>query len=331
MKLTSFLSALLSFVCLTSTALVASAQTQTGNEVSVNEATSSAHVSGISDSVGATGMTESTAEALAPATEGAVPRFQVNLSSESSVNAKAEQQDGTGAQFTSLSGIGPVYNLTNETQFELRQYFEYASKVDTLTGRARQLHQNENEMSNTVLRAMTKAFTVLNSKKIAWEARFYLPNDRVGIENKENGYVRLEMTTSWDLNPKWTIGAYARMATLLNSKNNPNAEKGSDAEYYRLLTAPSLAYNFNDKISAYYAYNVEAWSSEAQRGNYTPDKLNEALHEVGLLWTLGPVLINPSMISELSHDNADASLFTQNGRYFASDNTTYNLNIYATF
>lgn len=329
MKITTLLGTLLSFGFVTSLSAFASAQSTTANEVAA-EGTTSARAGGLSDA-GPAGLTESTAEALAPTTEGTTALWQINLSSESTVLARDQQRNGTGAQFTSLSGLGPIYNLTNETQFEVRQYFEYASEIDSLSGRARQLHQSENEMSNTVLRAMTKAFSVFNSKKISWEARFYFPNDRVGVENKENGYVRFELNTSWDFGPKWTVGAYARTVALLNSKANPNAAKGSDSEYYRVLSAPSVAYNFNDKVSAYYAYNLETWSSEAQRGTFTPDKLNEALHEIGLLWTLGPVLINPTVISEVSHDNADASIFTENGRYFASDNTTYNLNIYATF
>lgn len=327
MKLKNLAACLLSFAAVNTMALAALAQSE-----AATEATSTTKTSGQTENVGAaTGMSESTAEALAPTTEGTTAQWQLNLSSESTVNAKAQQQDGADAQFTSLNGIGAIYNLSNRTQFELRQYFEYASKIETLSGRAKQLHQNENEMSNTVLRAATKAFSVFKSKVISWEGRFYLPNDRLGVENKETGYLRLEAITSWDLNPKWTVGAYMRAATLLNSKENPNAAKGSDAQYYRLLTAPSLTYNFTDKVGAYYAYNVETWAGEAQRGIYRPDVLNEALHEVGLLWTLGPVLINPTMISEVSHDNADASLFTQNSRYFASDNTTYNLNLYATF
>lgn len=269
-----------------------------------------------------------------PSAEGSPAKWQLNLSSESTVAARAQKEEGFEAPMTSLTAVGAIYNLTANTQFELRQYIDYASRTETLSGRAQQLHaEKETEMSNLVLRAFTKAFSIGSSKPVSFETRFYLPTDRVGRENKETGLSRTDIWTTWDLNPKWTIGALISPRFQLNSTQNPNAEVGADAEYYRVVATPSVAYNFNDNFSLYYAYNNDVASSQAQRGHYDFDVNNVIDHETGLLWTVwsGKVVINPTIISEVGRTSREAAMFTSDSRVYSDETMTYNMNFYATF
>ncbi|MBX2986966.1 MAG: hypothetical protein KF802_03625 [Bdellovibrionaceae bacterium] len=262
----------------------------------------------------------------------AARRWSVSLISENMANAKALDEWGAQAPVRSVNGIGLIYKASDSTTFELRPRMEYASNHERLTGRARLAHDGAIEMADLMLRAIHGSKVVLGgSKPVVFDLQYYAPTDRVAQLQKENGLFRLDTSTEWMLSPRWSVGGLVSSRVLLNSSENPKTARGADAEYYRVMLIPSLNYAFRDGLSGYYAYYADVASTDAQRGIWRADAINGAYHEVGASWTVGSVLLNPYMISSVSHADASGSLFTAESRVFAFDTIDWGLTIIAKF
>ncbi|MBX2993277.1 MAG: hypothetical protein KF681_00585 [Bdellovibrionaceae bacterium] len=257
----------------------------------------------------------------------------LNLHSENWMSIRDEKELGSEAPLTSLNAIGLVYNVNEIWSVELRQYAEYASNVRHMGEEDQAKHQNQFEWDSLVLivDADTGA-SLWGSKPIHTDLRYYAPTDRLSREAHQAGLLRSDTFTEWSLTPRWAIGGLLSARVQLNSADNPNQEKGSDAEDYRLNLSPSINYYWNDLFSAYYAYTLNLHSSEAQRGDWRVDEGGDvSWHDVGLYIGWGPVLFNPSIVSRVGHEDHQNSVFTGDARVFAHDNTTYNFNVYAEF
>jgi hypothetical protein len=265
---------------------------------------------------------------------GATPkRWGVNLHSENWMLIQDQEQLKSEAPLTSLNAIGLVYNVNKIWSVELRQYAEYASNVQNMGDEDQQKHQNNFEWDAlTLLVKAESTLTIGNSKPLTTDFRYYAPTDRLSREAKQAGLLRSDTYTEWNLSPKWAIGGLLSPRIQLNTADNPNTEKGADAEYYRLNISPSMNYYWTDLLSAYYAYTLNLRSTQAQRGDWRVDEGGDSSwHDIGLYVAWGQVLFNPSLMSRISHEDHQNSVFTGDSRVFAHDNTTYNFNVYAEF
>jgi hypothetical protein len=278
------------------------------------------------------GAQESAGTFTTTSNEESFRRWQMWLSSENYTYGIDQRDLGSKAPVVSVNSIGLIYNFNPHWAVELRQYVEYASNRENLSGRDLLMHQNATEMGPIVLRLAAKpTWGVFGSKPALWELRYYAPTDRVSKENKELGLLRAEFWAEWMLSPRWSVALWLTPRVRLNSADNPNSAKGSDAEYYEMKGAPYVNYYFNDELYAYYGYILDQVASEAQRGNWTPDDTNWGSHEVGIYWTIGAVTVNPALISDTNLANAEGSIFTPQSRAFATETLSYNLNLFATF
>ncbi|MNS99672.1 hypothetical protein D3C72_1340800 [compost metagenome] len=260
--------------------------------------------------------------------------WHLSLGTENYTYELDQRTYGSKAATMSLNFVGGVYDINSTWSAELRQHFQFASSTDNLGGRDRALHRNNWETSETMIRAIAKpqwlAFE-MGAKSMVFDVRYYAPNDHVAQDNKELGRLRSDTFAEWFMGPKFSIAGWISPRVQLNSSSNPNANKGADAEYYQLKAAPYLNYYINDNIAPYYGYTFVGKSSEAQRGQWTPDMTNVGAHEAGLNLYYGAFYINTALISETDLNNGAGSLLTNDSRAFAYDNLSYNLNIYATF
>lgn len=296
-------------------------------------ANTSANLSDMAEaSVSNTDAATQTAGTLSTKAENKRSPWVLNLRSENYISAQSRADLGDSAPMISLNAVGAIYKASSTTQYELRQYFQHASNIENLSSaRARKLHENNWEVSNLAFLASTKLFSIGSSKPISVEAQYYAPTDHLSRSNQENGLLRADGSVTWELSPKWSLSLFTSARFLFNSSENPNAAKGSDAEYYRLITAPIASYNFNDKWAAYYAYNLDLSSTQAQRGNWTPDYNNTGGHEIGFLISWGPVTFNPYLYSDVSLNNGDSALFTEGSRAFTDETNYYFLTVLASF
>ena len=254
------------------------------------------------------------------------------LGSENYTYENEHQKHGGDAPIISYNFVGARYDISKKWEIELRQQFQFASNVSNLSGRDQTLHRSSWELAETVLRVVSKpGWSLLDSKNTSFDFRYYAPTDHASQVNQELGRFRLDAYTEWAYTPKWTFAAWVSPRVLLNSPANPNKDIGSDAQYYMLKAAPYAFYNFNDIVSAYYAYTYVGASTQAQRGSWDPDMANGSAQELGLYITYGPFLINPSVISETNLNDGSGSVISEDSRAFAYDGLSYNLNLYATF
>ena len=263
----------------------------------------------------------------------AAPKWQTYIISETtSANFKSIDSLGNKSSTVSDSGVGPVRNFDSGLSLIVAPIFEFATNHQNQDGKTAQLHQNDLEFSSVMIKlTKTTELKIGNSTPLNWGLRYYTPSDRVAKDSHQAGVLRFDALTEWMLTPRWSIGAWFSPRIQLNTADNPNTAVGSDADYYDYRMTPSLNYYFNDKLIGYYAYTWDPRASQAQRGDWRPDVYNTSAHEVGLYWTLGSVLINPSITSETENNNGDSSLFTADSRVWSDTSTVVNLNFYATF
>jgi hypothetical protein len=258
--------------------------------------------------------------------------WHLSLGSETYLYEMAQRSYGSKAPAVSYNYIGGRYDVNKIWAVELRQQFQIVSSTENLSGRDKVLNREAFAPAETMLRIAAKpTWTIGSSKPIAAELRYYAPTDHVSQTNRELGRLRLDSYVEWMMDSKWSLATWVSSRVLLNSANNPNEHTGSDAEYYQFKAAPYLTYNINDNIAPYYAYTFAGKSSQAQRGNWTPDMGNIGAHELGLNLYYGAFYINPSLISETNLNNGAGSLGTKDSRAFAYENISYNFNIYANF
>ena len=259
-------------------------------------------------------------------------RWQMALSSENSTGALDQKVLGSKAPVVSTNAAGLVYTLNPLWAVELREYFEYASNAEALTGRTAQMHEKAMESGPTLLRLAAKpTWGIAGSKPLTAEFRYYLPNDRVSRENKEAGLLRADAYAEWMMSPRYSFAFWASPRVLLNTAQNPNAIRGADAEYYEMKLAPFANYYFNDNVNAYVAYTLSGRSTGAQRGHWIPDAGNVGSPELGMFWVAGAFTVNPALTSDTNLNSADGSILTRNSRVFAEETLSYNFNLYATF
>lgn len=228
---------------------------------------------------------------------------------------------------------GIKYKATDKASFELWQHAWTRSNVENLSPGERNIHGEGQQqmMDDTVVKANYKTdFAVLGSKPLTVGGRYYLPTSRSSrLMKKTNGTLRFDTTLSWDLTTKMSFD-YAISPRI--SLNSAQASSGSDA-IYRMVQMPSLSYNFNDNYSLYSGVTFDTRSKDLGRGTWVADKGNIATPEVGGSITYGWLNINPAITSDIDMAKGDGSneFFKNESRIFAAENTTYNLNFYATF
>jgi hypothetical protein len=129
------------------------------------------------------------------------------------------------------------------------------------------------------------------------------------------------------MNPQWSLtGILSPRITF----NQDDSSVGSDT-IYRLVSAGYATYSFNDNFNLYGAATGDQRSVDISRGALGAEKGNALIPELGANLTVGKITINPSLTSEVSLADSTASIGTASSRIFASENTSYNLNLYATF
>jgi hypothetical protein len=166
------------------------------------------------------------------------------------------------------------------------------------------------------------------SEPIAFSARYYLPTSQVTRDVlHRNGQLRIDVNPEWILNPQWTFDMINSPRIIYNDQASAD---GSDT-VYRYVGGPAITYNFNDKFNAYYTPYVDIRSANVSRGTLDTAKLNEMYHETGLNIVIGPLTINPALISETTLNDGTSSLATADSRIYSYEKTTYNLNFYANF
>lgn len=276
-----------------------------------------------STTLAAASLVEIPTQSSTMAVPGVKSLWQISLGSETYSYEADQRLLGSRAPVVSYNWIGAVYNLSPRWALELRQHFQYASNVESLSGRDKLLHQGNLAMAETMVNVGIKNWSLWGSKPGLFEVRYYAPTDRAAQLKEELGRLRANAYVEWMLNSKWSLAAWGSPRIQLNSVG--------DAEYYQLRGASYLTHYFNDSISSYYACSFNGKSSQAQRGDWTPDLANISAHEVGMYLGMGPVIVNPTLMSETSLNDGQASLLSNDSRIFAYETLSYNLNIYAVF
>lgn len=224
---------------------------------------------------------------------------------------------------------GIKYKPTKKIGLELwqmattRSNFEGSPDANTYNKGERQV------MGDMVVKANYKSeLTLAGSEQIGFSARYYLPTSQVTQEMlQRNGQLRFDINPSWVLTPLWTFDWVNSPRIIFNKEGS---SRGSDT-VYRYVGGPAITANFNDYFNAYYMPYFDIRSADVSRGTWAPEHLNLMYHEAGLNITVGPLTINPALISETNLNDGTASFATADSRVYSAENTSYNLNFYANF
>lgn len=225
-----------------------------------------------------------------------------------------------GDAVESANYVGLNYKLSDKYTLGLRHNFAY------------QFSKQENDgytLIDPEIQLKTKYGTVLGSSPVSVGYRFYVPVSEPSRNSKRIGALRVDASTEWALTPKWALGAYLSPRWTIN---NNTTKDGSD-DVARLIASPSITYNFNDSINAYYAPAVDYASVKYVRGDLSAragypypsgtGTWNAFNHEVGASFQVGSVNINPAVLNYVNLSNGQGHLH--------ADNMEYDLNLSATF
>lgn len=284
--------------------------------------------SSTSATLGNPGVPPVVSSATAPdITEKGAKKWSSSLALESAMGMQAAKE-GSAPVFT-LGAIGVNYKASDKISVGVIQYFMNRTNLENLQGAetayfAQGTPQVAGEQALTLTHR--SAVTLLGSAPIAASYRFHLPTAYYLTQDGSNGIFRVDASPSWTLSPK--ISLDWRNSFRMNFYHA--GPQGRDARW-RIVTGPTVSYNFNDKISSYYTVLADQRTFKLNRGQIDNEALNYIAHDVGMNFTVGSVTINPSITTEPETASRDSSLFTEGSRVFAADTNSYNLNIYASF
>jgi hypothetical protein len=282
--------------------------------------------------------TQAPAATAAPATQtltteaeaAASNKFGALFYVENSMLIKDQNELNEKAGFDSIWYMGLKYKPTKKVGFELWQMAQSRSNFEGTYDKDVTYNQGK---SQVMLDAVVKAnyasdLRLPGSEAIAFSTRYYLPTSQVTREIlHRNGQLRFDINPSWILSPSWTFDMInSPRLIFMDQASSDGAET-----VYRYVGGPAITYNFNDAFNAYYTPYFDVRSTKIARGQWETDKLNLFYHEAGLNWTVGPLTINPALISEVNLNDSSASIASNESRVYSAETTTYNLNFYANF
>ncbi len=286
----------------------------------------------------ASGSTPAPATTAAPATQtltteaeaAAANKFGAFFWVENAMSVKDQNELKDKAGIESVWYTGLKYKATKKVGFEVWQMAQSRSNFEGAPDMDVTYNQGKRQiMADAVVKAnYASDLRLPGSEAIAFSARYYLPTSQVTREMlHRNGQLRFDINPSWILSPSWTFDWVNSPRLIFMDQ----ASSDGSETVFRYVGGPAITYNFNDNFNAYYMPYPDARSTKVARGTWELDKLNLFYHETGLNITVGPLTINPALISEVNLNDGSASIATNDSRVYSAETTTYNLNFYANF
>lgn len=274
-----------------------------------------------------TQTTTATATEVKPA---AASPYTGRLVLETAASTQEANESLNEAGVLSAGAVGLIYKINSTWSAEARQNFYLAANRDKLPAsyRASLDGQNAAVSATTFIAKQSTTGTILGSKALSHGYRVDVLTVDKGLRDAGRlANLRYDTSLNYDLGTKTSLSMALSPRLVLN---RDTSAVGSDS-ILRLVAGPSLSYAINDKLEGYVASTVDVRSREFQYGSIEADTLNAITQEVGANITVGTLTINPALTSYLDMNTANASLLTEESRFFAPETTSYNLNLYATF
>ncbi len=243
--------------------------------------------------------------------------FTFKIISENGATIGSLKDNSEGGFSQNSFGLGYKINDSHAVEVRAITFTEFNKTAEDKISKS----HITNMADPTIHYNYTSSLSLLGSEKMVFANRYYVPVSKSSVEKKSNGVIRSQTGLEWSLNPRVSVGWEAQARLILNK---PEAET-SDAAL-RIFTGPKAAYNFNDKVSAYYTPYIETVSSNFSRGNFTADKANNLIHEAGMSIKVANIEINPAILTVT--DGKGKSSYDGFG---GDKNTEYDLNIVAVF
>lgn len=288
----------------------------------------------------ATQTTTATATEVKPA---AASKYTGRLVLETAASTKEANESFKDAGILSAGAVGLIYKIDSTWSAEARQNFYLAANRDKLASgyQASLDGQNANVSATTLIAKQNSQATLFGSKALSHGYRLdILTTDKGQRDAGRLANLRYDTSLNYDLGTKTSLSIALSPRLVLNKETS---KIGSDS-ILRLVGGPSVSYAATDVVEGYVASTLDVRSSEFQYGSAEFNTLNMVTHEIGANITVGSLTINPAITSDLTLGNyanasedsvadnsGQASLFTNNSRFFAPETTSYNLNLYATF
>ncbi len=203
-----------------------------------------------------------------------------------------QQRDlGSEAPIQSENYLGVTYKLTDKLTAGLRANFGFATKVENLSAATRAAASPDSgfqERSPSLTLKYAPGLTLAGSDKISFTAHLVPFIDKFSYKTK-NASLRFDTSLDWTFNPKVSAGVYLSQRTTMYDSLN-------DAAVYRLITAPSATYSFNDNTNMYVATTLDNRSRTIGYGKLQSEKGNTMSPELGANFTVGKVTLNPATV-----------------------------------
>ncbi len=261
---------------------------------------------------------ESTISAPLPSSESSAKKFSFTILSENAATVAALKESGTSVK--SQNSFGLTYAQDSNRTFEFRAITQ--TEFGKLSEDKAQRSDVTKMADPTIHYNYKSSLTVMGSDQLTFSSRYYIPVSDTSRDEKSNGALRSQTSLDWALNTQVAAGVFGLAQVFLADPASIHAGESK----LRLLGAPYMAYSFNDKFNTYYAANLETYSSNASRGDFSADLSNKLIHEVGVNLKVGKWLIKPFLLAVT--DKQGSSTYEGLG---SDNNTEYNLEIAAAF
>jgi hypothetical protein len=244
--------------------------------------------------------------------------------------AKDDVQNNKGSALVdAVTSIGVGYKVSPKVKVEYRHRFQVRNRADKdlIAGQGDPLN-SDNGQGDAALTKLADPTIHLNyssdvkvfgSNPLSLGTRYYAPVSRSSTDAKSLGTLRANTNLEWTLNPKVSVNWVVQGRVSMTQEN---AKGGSDSTL-RLITGPGATYNFSDKMDAYYTFYTDARSNGWSRGKLEADKGNQLYQEVGMNFTVGPVVINPIYLTSTN--------LNERSTFGEGQNTEYDLILSASF
>lgn len=230
--------------------------------------------------------------------------------------------NGAGnAGFATENSLGLTYKVNPKVSLEAFHNFAYSFQRESIADNTLGYRDDAYIQRSPMLAVGYKSDQVIaNSDPIAYKTKFYIGNDRLNKSMERLAVLRLDASTTWNLNTLVSIDTLVSPRIGFYSKDAANGNKSR----LQLVVGPSANLNFSDKFNTYYSPQLNLKTFDAINGGELHFEVTNAIqHEVGFNYTIGPVTINPAYATTVDLNNGTG--FQQ------VESTEYDLNIIAVF
>lgn len=257
-------------------------------------------------------------------------KFGANLIFEGNMGVSDLKENGSQATMDSVNAVGVTYKVSEMIKTELRHNFQLRSVRDRellKNERTGEIEDNYKTLDPTIHVNFKTPYSLLGSKPISISNRYYIPVSKDSQDVKSLGTLRNTNIIGWDVNPRWTVEYMAEFRLYLNSTDNPKTEVGSDSRL-RMLTGPSVTYNFSDTLNAFYTPYWDLGTYGHQRGDLSRSEERFDLYQdAGVNYTMGVVTLTPYYSTKATKLKGTQSYVGAG----SDENSSYNLVVSAAF